>query len=310
METEPRLQEVIRHRVVPEDEGRMIRDVLRSRLDLSRRLLRMVLSSSGLSVNGQHAFMGGRVHSGDEIVLSASIDTSQDILPQKMDLSIYYEDEDLLVVAKPAGIVVHPTHGHYTGTLANGILHHWRSRGEEIRFRPLHRIDQDTSGLLAIAKSHYASQKMSKDLKKYLSARDYIAIVEGHFNSRNCTIDAPIGRVTENPMLRIVQFGGKNAITHAVSSDKGPDTTLMKLRLETGRTHQIRVHMAYAGHPLVADLLYGRPHQMISRQALHAASLEVVHPRTGMLLQFVQPMPEDMQVFWDFAQNRRVLVDH
>jgi 23S rRNA pseudouridine1911/1915/1917 synthase len=235
---------------------------------------------------------------------------SDDILPEPMPLDIVYEDQELLIVNKPPGIVVHPTHGHYTGTLANGVVHHWRERGEIVRFRPIHRLDEETSGLVAIAKNPYVHQQLSEQMQSGEVDKRYRAYVYGRPAAASGTVDAPIDRNPEAPHIRIVTPEGYPSVTHyeteAVYGDG--EAAKVKLKLETGRTHQIRVHMKYIGCPLIGDKLYGYAAEeeaagggsreleaAVCRQALHAATLGFTHPITRKYIEFEADLPQDLQ---------------
>ncbi|GIP38776.1 RNA pseudouridine synthase [Paenibacillus sp. J31TS4] len=291
------------YRVPPEDEGIYLRTVLRSRMGISRKLLsRLKLTEQGITVNGIRRYIDIKVAAGDLVEVRMEEEQSDDILPEPMELSILYEDEQLLIVDKPAGMVVHPTHGHYVHTLANGVVHHWLERGEKVRFRPVHRLDQETSGVLAIAKNPYVHQHISEQMKAGTVDKDYLAIVYGNPAQDAGTIDEPIDRDPEQPHLRIVTPSGYPAVTHYRVERRFGVAALLAVRLETGRTHQIRVHMQAIGHPLIGDKLYkprkgatplaGLP---LDRHALHAHRLGLVHPGTGERMTFTAPLPPDLE---------------
>ncbi|GIM48184.1 RNA pseudouridine synthase [Collibacillus ludicampi] len=289
------LKEIIRYRCEVRDEGKMVRQILQNRLGLSRRLIRRLVSVQGVRVNGLPAFLSSRVKCDDLLQLYAQEEASDAILPEPIELNIVYEDDHLLVVNKPAGMIVHPTRGHYTGTLANGAVYHWMMRGEKVRFRPVHRIDQYTSGLVLIAKTHFAHQQVAKEFVSHNLEREYHAIVHGRMTHDEGTVSAPIGLDPEHPQKRKVMQEGRPAVTHYRVVNRFADATWVKLRLETGRTHQIRVHMSHIGHPLFGDFLYGREEPaFIERQALHAGTLGIIHPRTKEKMVWNAPLPADM----------------
>ncbi|MBQ1187476.1 MAG: RluA family pseudouridine synthase, partial [Peptococcaceae bacterium] len=221
--------------------------------------------------------------------------------PEPMDLDIVYEDSDLLIVNKPVGLVVHPAHGHYSGTLVNGLLAHCTDlSGINGKMRPgiVHRIDKDTSGLLMIAKNDLAHQHLAEQLKAHSIKRAYYALVQGVISEPAGLVDAPIGRHEVDRKKMAVTFkNSKEARTHYYVKERFAKNTFIECRLETGRTHQIRVHMAYLGHPLVGDPLYGTRKNNLDfpGQALHAYALGFVHPRTGEELYFEAPIPEHFQ---------------
>jgi 23S rRNA pseudouridine1911/1915/1917 synthase len=301
--------EPLRHIVSAEEDGWLLKAVLKSRLGLSRRLVtRLKQDEEGITVNGERRFTNVRVHAGDVVEVRMPEEQSADILPEPVPFEIIYEDEHLLIVNKAPGMIVHPTHGHYTGTLANGVVHYWLAQGRQYRFRPVHRLDQDTSGVLAIAKNPYVHQQISEQMKARRTRKVYLAFVWGAPSSPCGTVDAPIGRCPDQPRIRMVSEEGYPAVTHYEVLETYRRASKVRLRLETGRTHQIRVHMQYLGHPLIGDSLYGNPaadsigaaeaakdRMPISRQALHAAILGFTHPADGKWREFAAPLPEDMR---------------
>lgn len=294
------LQEIVCYRCDEQDHEKTVRQILQHRLGLSRRLIRRIVEVKGVHVNGEPVYLSTLVKTGDLLQVYSGEEESEDILPEPMELDIIYEDQDLLVINKPAGLIIHPTHGHYTGTLANGVVHYWRVRGEKVRFRPVHRIDQQTSGLVLIAKNHFAHQQVAKEFTAHTFHREYQAIVHGNMLQQEGTVSAPIGRDPNEPHKRRVMQDGREAVTHYQVMERFPSATWIKLRLETGRTHQIRVHMSYLGHPLLGDLLYGkedngkRDSRFIQRQALHAGTLGIIHPRSKTNCLWQASLPEDM----------------
>lgn len=289
--------------VADEDEGKMVRTVLERRLGVSRKLLsRLKLTDLGITVNGERVYTNDRVAAGDLLELRMEQEESDDILPEPMELAIVFEDADLLVVNKPPGIVVHPTHGHYTGTLANGVVHYWKGRGERVRFRPIHRLDEETSGLVAIAKTAYIHQQLSEQLQSGEVDKRYRAYVYGAPPESAATIDEPIDRDGENPHLRVVTPEGYPSVTHYATEAVygGGQAAKVNLKLETGRTHQIRVHMKHVGCPLIGDKLYGPGgsnalEAAVDRQALHAAILSFTHPITRERMTFEASLPDDLR---------------
>lgn len=268
--------------IVPSaEDGALLKTVLRDKLGLSRKLLsRLKLTPEGITVNGERRYTSSRVRGGDIVRVRMEEEQSEDILPQPMPLDILYEDDHLLIVHKPAGIIVHPTHGHYTDTLANGVVHYWQSRGERFRFRPVHRLDRETSGVLAIAKHPYAHQRISEQMQAGDVGKTYLAVVRGAVSADRMTIDAPIDRDPESPHVRIVTSAGYRAVTHLETVERfGERASLVRLRLETGRTHQIRVHMQHLGHPLVGDSMYG--HFLHPHAARHSGTDEKETGRSG-----------------------------
>lgn len=291
----------IRYVVPPEDNGLLLKTVLQRRLGMSRKLLsRLKLTERGITVNGERRYTTVKLAAGDVVEVRMETEESGDILPQDLPLDILYEDEHLLVVNKEAGMIVHPTHGHYVNTVANAVVHYWRERGETHRFRPVHRLDQETSGVLCIAKNPYAHQQISEQMQAGTVTKQYCAIVHGVVAADRGTVDGPIDRDPEQPHVRIVTPSGYSAVTHYEVLARYPRHTFVQLRLETGRTHQIRVHMQHLGHPLVGDKMYGPQDgpalpPPFPRQALHAMKLGFEHPAAKRRLQIEAPLPADMQ---------------
>ncbi|CAM3542658.1 RluA family pseudouridine synthase [Marinicrinis lubricantis] len=291
--------EPLQYTITEAEDGWYLRTVLRSRMNLSRKLVsRLKFTEEGITVNGKRAFTSMIVHQGDLVEVRMEQESSDDILPQPIPIDIIFEDEHLLIVNKPAGLIVHPTLGHYQNTLANGVVHYWQSKGVKFRFRPIHRLDQETSGVMCIAKNPFVQQRIFEQKDRVL--KEYQAIVIGHPDPSEGVIDAPIDRDPENPHYRMVIKEGYPARTHYQVLETYQEASKVRLRLETGRTHQIRVHMTFKGHPLIGDSRYGdeavNARYPIGRQALHAAKLGFAHPVTGEEMVFEAPFPEDMLI--------------
>jgi len=290
--------------VPPEEDGFVLRTILQKRLMVSRKLLsRLKLTEMGITVNGERRYISVKVAAGDRVEVRMAMEESDDILPQDLPLTILHEDEHLLVVAKEAGMIVHPTHGHYVNTLANAVVHHWRQAGECVRFRPVHRLDQETSGVLAIAKTPYVHQQISEQMIRHTVKKEYLAFVWGTLAAPRGTVDAPIDRDPAQPHVRIVTPEGAAAVTHYELVEQYDQAALVRLWLETGRTHQIRVHMTHLGHPLVGDKMYtlrAYAHRQAAlgglpgRQALHARLLGFTHPGTRAWVEYAAPLPADL----------------
>ncbi len=235
----------------------------------------------------------------DHIEISIPDPEALDVIPEEMDLDIYFEDSDVIVVNKPKGMVVHPAAGHATGTLVNGLMAHCKDlSGINGVLRPgiVHRIDKDTSGLLMVAKNDKAHEHLVNQLVEKTVTRKYKALVHGNIGHDYGTIDAPIGRDPKDRQSMTVVENGKHAVTHFQVLERFKDYTFVECRLETGRTHQIRVHMKYIGFPLVGDPKYGpRKTLEINGQALHAAILGFTHPRTEEYLEFEAPLPKEYE---------------
>jgi 23S rRNA pseudouridine1911/1915/1917 synthase len=286
--------------IVPEQEdGMELRTILQRRLMISRKLLsRLKLTEEGITVNGIRRYISHHVQAGDKVQVRMEEEASDDILPQDIPVDVLFEDDHLLIVNKPAGLIVHPTTGHWANTLANGIVFMWLERGLRIRFRPIHRLDRETSGVLAVAKNPYVHQNVSEQMKANTVDKEYIALVHGYVEKESGTIDGPIDRNPESPHYRIVTPTGYPSVTHYKVLERYPDATLLSVKLETGRTHQIRVHMSHIGHPLIGDAMYGTGtdgHLPIDRHALHAHRLSFDHPITRERMTFTAPLPKDME---------------
>ena len=296
--------EEVRVRVSQNEAGRRIDQFLAENEPFSRSQIQQWIKDGLVNVNGRMVKANYKVKANDHILLQIPPPKEADIRPEPMELDITYEDDDLLVVNKPRGLVVHPAPGHYSGTLVNGLLAHCRDlSGINGVLRPgiIHRIDKDTSGLLMVAKNDLAHLSLAEQLRNHTVTRKYAAIVCGSLAHDQGTINAPIGRHPNNRQEMDVIAGGKEAVTHFTVLERFAEHTFVQLQLETGRTHQIRVHMKYIGHPLLGDPKYG-PHRrltLIDGQALHAKSLAFDHPRSGQRMDFDSPLPQDMQQILD-----------
>lgn len=264
----------------------------------SRSQIQKWLKEERVTVNGGLVKANYRVSRDDEILLLIPPLEELQLLPEAIPLEILYEDQDLIVVNKPRGMVVHPAPGNYTGTLVNALLHHVKDlSGINGVLRPgiVHRIDKETSGLLVVAKSERAHLGLARQFKEHTIERRYLAVVNGRFPHREGSVDAPIGRDSRDRKKMAVCPKGKHAVTHFTVLEEFAHHTLLSCRLETGRTHQIRVHMAYIGHPVVGDPKYGKGERFgMEGQALHAGTLGFTHPVTGERLLFEVPLPADM----------------
>ena len=261
-----------------------------------------------IEVNGKQVKANYKVQAGDQIKVEIPDPEVLDVEAEPMDLDIYYEDADVLVVNKPRGMVVHPAPGHVSGTLVNGLMAHCTDlSGINGVMRPgiVHRIDKDTSGLLMVAKNDMAHESLVNQLVAKTVTRKYTAVVHGIIQHDTGTIDAPIGRdKKDRQSMTVTKESSKQAVTHFDVIERFQDFTVVECRLETGRTHQIRVHMKYIGYPLAGDPKYG-PRKTVdfNGQLLHAGVLGFDHPRTGEYIEFTAPIPADMQAFIDSLRN-------
>lgn len=289
---------VITFTIEEEVQGERIDKVLSSlNEEWSRTQIAGWIQDGNIKVNGENVKAKYKVKEGDFIEVDVPDPEPLEVIPEQMDLDIVYEDEDVLVVNKPKGMVVHPAPGHMTGTLVNGLMYHCKDlSGINGVLRPgiVHRIDKDTSGLLMVAKNDMAHQSLVDQLVEKSVIRKYTALVHGRIPHEKGTIDAPIGRDPKDRQKQAVVDNGKHAVTHFRVLERIGNYTLIECKLETGRTHQIRVHMNYIGYPLVGDPKYG-PKKTIDfgGQVLHAGVLGFVHPRTKELLQFEVEPPKD-----------------
>lgn len=248
-------------------------------------------------VNGHVVKPNYLLKQGDEVQVSEPQPEPLEVVPENLDLDVVYEDGDVLVVNKPRGMVVHPAAGHASGTLVNGLMHHCSDlSGINGVLRPgiVHRIDKDTTGLLAVAKNDRAHASLAEQLSEKTVTRKYTALVHGNIPHDEGTVDAPIGRDPKDRQRMTVIDGGRDAVTHFTVLERLGDFTLVECRLETGRTHQIRVHMKYIGHPLAGDPKYGPKKTLtFGGQVLHAGVLGFSHPNTGEYMEFEAPLPAD-----------------
>lgn len=266
-----------------------------NKMDISRSKVQKLIEDGGILVNGNTIKNSYIVRIDDEITINEYLPDDTDILPEDIELDILYEDEYLMVVNKPSGMVVHPALGHYSKTLVNALLYHTKLSNNDIRPGIVHRIDKDTSGLLLVAKDDDTHMYLSEQISKKKVDRIYVALVHGVILHETGTIDAPIGRdINNRKKMSVTDLNAKEAITHFKVLERFKDTTLIECKLETGRTHQIRVHMAYIGHPIVNDSVYGHKKTVNEYgQMLHAKSIGFIHPKTGLYLKFEVEVEEE-----------------
>ena len=291
-------QRRLTHVVTEAEAGRRVGSLLRCSMGLSGTVLRRVkwlpdgILLDGVRVSTRTAAAAGQTLS----VLVSDPGVRSDILPVPGPLDIRYEDADLLVLNKAPGVPIHPGPGHYDDTLGNFLMDYYKKSGFSADFHPVHRLDKGTSGLMTVAKHPFAQESLKNQLHTGGFRRTYLAVCDGTPRPPRGTVDAPIGRADGSLIAQQVRPDGKRAVTHYAALSSHGGRTLVRLTLDTGRTHQIRVHMAHLGCPLTGDFLYGTENPgLIARPALHSWQLELTHPVTGQPLSFSVPLPEDMQ---------------
>ena len=283
--------------ITPELAGAEVNTLLRRTLGLSGTVLRRIKwLEDGITLDGARVNVRVRVREGQTLAARLTPPApASGVVPAEGPLDILYEDWDLIVLNKAPGVLVHPGHGHFDDTLGNFLMYHYKITGEESDFHPVHRLDKGTSGLVVIAKHPHAQEKLKKQLHSGAFRRVYLAVCDGAPPALSGMIDAPIGQTEGSLMAREVRPDGQPARTRYKVVRPLGSRTLLELELETGRTHQIRVHMAHLGCPLTGDFLYGTENRaLIARPALHSAELELAHPVTGERLRFAAPLPADM----------------
>ena len=287
--------------VSPENAGERIdRFVSDSIPELTRSAVQSLIADGAVLAGGKAVSKNYKLRGGEEISVTLPEPQPMDAVPEEIPLDIVYEDSDLLVVNKPKGMVVHPAHGNYTGTLVNALLWHCGDSLSGINgvIRPgiVHRIDKNTSGLLIVAKNDRSHLFLAEQIKEHSFTREYEAVACGSFREPEGTVDAPIGRhKTDRKKMCVTQENSRNAVTHYTVLKQYAGYAHVRLRLETGRTHQIRVHLAYIGHPVLGDDVYGKPYKGLEGQCLHARKIGFIHPSTKEYMEFTSPLPDYFQ---------------
>ena len=277
---------------------------------LTRSQAARLIAEGRVRVNGKPAAKSARLSGGETVTVDVPHLRETALPPQDIPLDVVYEDDDVIVVNKPTGLVVHPAPGHPDGTLVNALLHHCGDSlsgiGGEKRPGIVHRIDRDTSGLIIAAKNDAAHLALSAQLKDHSLSRTYECLVTGNMKQDSGTVDAPIGRSSADRKKMAVVPTGRRAVTHWEVVARYPGVTHLRCRLETGRTHQIRVHMAYIGHPILGDTVYGakKPVPGLTGQCLHATGLRFIHPRTGEPVELHCPLPPEFTAMLQKLQNK------
>ena len=288
-------------KIIADIDGDRIDKFVSDKLDISRSRVQKLIEDGNITIDGKLAKSSSKVESGQVIMVEIPELIPLEVKAEEIPLDILYEDDDVIVVNKPKGMVVHPANGNYTGTLVNAIMAHCKDNLSGINgvIRPgiVHRIDKDTSGVLVIAKNDKAHLHLATQLKEHSMKRVYIAIARGIFKEETGTINAPIGRNPKDRKKMGIIANGRHAVTHYKVLKQLEDAAILEVKLETGRTHQIRVHMAYINHPLLGDTVYssGKNKYGFTGQALHAKILGFIHPSTGKYMEFSSSLPEEFQ---------------
>ena len=275
--------------------------------DLSRTRVQQLIEDGHVQLNEGPARAGSRLRPGDRLTWELPAVVPTRLLPEPMELRVLFEDEDLLVIDKPAGLVVHPGPGHSTGTLVHGLLARgpeWSSIGGVERPGIVHRLDRDTSGVMVIARNDESHRNLTNQLQRRSMSREYRAVAVGELPDAQARIEASIGRDPKHRQRMAVVADGRAAITELHRLELAPGHTLLRVALGTGRTHQIRVHLAYIRHPVLGDPVYGRRSPLIGRPALHAETLTLRHPRTERPMTWTSPPPDDFEAAWRAVSNR------
>lgn len=272
-----------------------VKQVLKEEFLISDRLIVKLKNSKQIYLNNEHTFVNQKLKIGDKILVDLDFkETSDNIVPTKMNLDILYEDDGLLIVNKPPFMPVHPSMDHFEDSLSNGIKYYFNSIGLKRKIRPVNRLDKNTSGIVVFAKNEYMQECLIKQMKSGSFKKEYLALVDGVIDKKMQVIDAPIARKDDSIIERCVSENGDRAITEVELLQTFDNYSLVKCNLKTGRTHQIRVHLSYIGHPILGDDLYGKKSEFINRQALHAYMVSFIHPLTKELFKIDAELPKDI----------------
>ena len=298
------MERILEYRISGQDEGKTIKEYLTQIGYSGQNIVELKKIPQSILLNGVWEYVNCRVKENDELRIHIREDeASEKILPIDLPFPVLYEDEDIVVVNKPANMPIHPSLNNYENTLGNAAAFYFMQQGKSFIFRCINRLDRDTTGLTVLAKHMVSCSILQSDMVKRGISREYLAIVEGVFENAEGTIDAPIGRKEDSTIERMVDFEkGEWAVTHYRVLEQKENVTMVSLKLETGRTHQIRVHMTSVGHPLIGDFLYNPQNKGMTRQALHAWKLSFIHPITKEMMKLEAPVPEDMKIFWESQQ--------
>lgn len=287
---------LLKYIVTNSSKYKTLKEVLKAEFNMSDRLLLKLKKLQKIYLNGEFTYITHSIKPND--IIECYLDDEEDnsnIVATQMQLNIIYEDEAFLIINKPAGIPVHPSMEHYTDSLSNGVKFYFNKINLKKKIRPVNRIDKDTSGIVIFAKNEYIQECLVKQMKSNNFVKKYIAVVEGHLDSKSGVINAPISRKQSSIIERQISENGDTAITHYTVLNSSSTFDVVECILETGRTHQIRVHFSHICHPLLGDTLYGNSSPFINRQALHAYKVEFIHPISKEKLEFTASIPNDIE---------------
>ena len=295
------MDRILEYKISAVDAGKTIKDFLKEKGYSRQNVVELKKMSESILIDGKWEYVTYRVQEGNLLQIHIKeMESSEKIVPVDLPFPILYEDEDILVINKPADMPTHPSLNHYENTLANAAAFYFANKDETFCFRCINRLDRDTTGLTILAKHMVSCSMLQEDMLKREIKREYLAIVDGVVKEDEGIIEAPIGRKEGSTIERMVDYEkGERAVTHYKVIERKKKLSLVSLRLETGRTHQIRVHMASIGHPLIGDFLYNPSDKQMERQALHAWHLSFRHPITKEEMCFEAPIPDDMMLFWE-----------
>lgn len=295
------MERILDYRISTAEAGMTIKDFLKEKGYSRQNMVELKKMKESILVNGKWEYVTCRLQEGDLLRIHIQeMESSEKIIPVELPFQILFEDEDILVINKPADMPTHPSLNNYDNTLANAVAYYFEKKRQAFCFRCINRLDRDTTGLTILAKHMVSCSILQEDMLQRKIGREYLAVVDGVLDADEGTIDAPIGRKEGSTIERMIDHEhGERAVTHYKVLARKANVTLVSLRLETGRTHQIRVHMASIGHPLVGDFLYHPGDERMHRQALHAWHLTFTHPVTKENMVWEAPVPVDMQEFWE-----------
>jgi len=298
------MERILEYRISGEDTGRTIKEYLLQIGFSGQNIVELKKIPYSILLNDVWEYVTCRIKEDDVLrIRITEEESSEKILPVELPFPVVYEDEDIVVVNKPADMPIHPSLNNYENTLGNAAAYYFEKQGKTFVFRCINRLDRDTTGLTILAKHMVSCSMLQNDMVQRKIAREYLAIVEGVFKEEKGVIDAPIGRKEGSTIERMIDYeGGERAVTHYTVLEQKENAAMVALRLETGRTHQIRVHMASVGHPLIGDFLYNPDNTQMNRQALHARYLSFVHPITKKKMELEAPLPEDMSACWNLLK--------